>query len=99
MSKIYELSLIFMDLNRNLNTVFYAVIAVSYGTEHFKVFRKISLFCYCQRGEKREKIAGHESDKLIESIKCATNYRAAGRVIFDYQAISNSKKIFYLFFL
>ena len=30
MGKSYELSLIFMHLNRNLNTVFYVVIAVSY---------------------------------------------------------------------
>ena len=37
MSKIYELSLILMHLNRNLNTAFYAVIAVSYGKEYFKV--------------------------------------------------------------
>ena len=37
MSKIYELSLIFTHLNRNLNTVFYAVIVVSYGKEYFKV--------------------------------------------------------------
>ena len=37
MTKIYELSLIFMLLNRNLNTAFYAVIAVSYGKEYFKV--------------------------------------------------------------
>ena len=45
MSKIYELSLIFTHLNRSLNTVFYAVIAVSYGKEYFKVFMKTSLFC------------------------------------------------------
>ena len=45
MSKIYELSLIFTHLNRNLNTVFYAVIVVSYGKEYFKVFTKTSLFC------------------------------------------------------
>ena len=45
-----------------------AVIAVSYGKENFKVFTKICLFCYFQHGEKREKsVAGHESDKLIES--------------------------------
>ena len=45
MSKIYELSLIFTHLNRNLNTVFYAVvIVVSYGKEYFKVFTKTSLF-------------------------------------------------------
>ena len=37
MTKIYELSLIFMHLNRNLNTAFYAVIAVSYGKEYFIV--------------------------------------------------------------
>ena len=37
MTKIYELRLIFMHLNRNLNTAFYAVIAVSYGKEYFKV--------------------------------------------------------------
>ena len=52
----------------NLNTIFYAVIAVSYGKEYFKAFTKISLFCYFQRGEKRDKsVAGRESDKLIES--------------------------------
>ena len=52
----------------NLITVLYAVIAVSYGKENFKVFTKICLFCYFQHGEKREKsVAGHESDKLIES--------------------------------
>ena len=54
MSKIYEFSLIFMHLNRNLSKVFYAVIAVSYGKEYFKVFMKISLFC-CFHGEEREK--------------------------------------------
>ena len=31
MNKIYELSLVFMHLNRNMNTVFYSDIAVSYG--------------------------------------------------------------------
>ena len=52
----------------NLITVLYAVIAVSYGEENFKVFTNICLFCYFQHGEKREKsVAGHESDKLIES--------------------------------
>ena len=38
---------------------------------YLKVFKKISLFCYFQHGEKREKmrrcVEGHESDKLIES--------------------------------
>ena len=57
MSKIYEFSLIFMYLNRNLSKVFYAVIAVSYGKEYFKVFMKISLFCYFL-GEEREKQLG-----------------------------------------
>ena len=33
MSKIYKLSLILMHLNRNLNTAFYAGIAVSYEKE------------------------------------------------------------------
>ena len=57
-----------MYLNRNFNTVFYAVIAVSYGKEYLKVFTKISAFCHFEHGEKREKIvAGHKSDKLIES--------------------------------
>ena len=52
----------------NLITVLYATIAVCYGKENFKVFTKICLFCYFQHGEKREKsVAGHESDKLIES--------------------------------
>ena len=54
-SNIEELSLIFMHFNRNLNTVFYAVIAVSYGKEYFRVFTKISIFGYFQHGEKREK--------------------------------------------
>ena len=81
-----------MHLNRNLNTVFYAVVTVSYGKEHFKVFWKISLFFTVSVEKREKKIAGHESDKLIESKKCATNYRAAGRVFFDYQAIYNSKK-------
>ena len=44
MSKIYEFSLIFMHLNRNLSKVSYAVITVSYGKEYFKVFMNISLF-------------------------------------------------------
>ena len=43
-----------MYLNRNLNTVFYAVIAVSYGKKYLKVLTKISLFSYFQI-EKREK--------------------------------------------
>ena len=52
----------------NLVTVLYAVIALSYGKEDFKVFTKECLFCYFQHGEKREKsVAGHEGDKLIES--------------------------------
>ena len=34
-SNIEDLSLIFMHFNRNLNTVFYAVIAVGYGKEYF----------------------------------------------------------------
>ena len=56
MSKIYKLSLILMHLNRNLNTAFYVVIAVSYEKEYFKVFMKIRLFWYFQHGEKREKM-------------------------------------------
>ena len=56
MSKIYKLSLILMHLNRNLNTAFYAGIAVSYEKEYFKVFMKISLFWYFQHGEEREKM-------------------------------------------
>ena len=56
MSKIYELSLILMHLNRNLNTAFYAVIAVSDEKEYFEVFMKISLFWRFQHGEKREKM-------------------------------------------
>ena len=52
----------------NLITVLYAVIAVRYGKENFKVFTKICFFCYFQHGKKREKsLEGHESDKLIES--------------------------------
>ena len=47
-----------MHLNRNLNTAFYAVIAVSYEKEHFKVFMKISLFWRFKHGEKREKKCG-----------------------------------------
>ena len=82
-----------MHLNRNLNTVFYAVIAVSYGKEYLKVFTKISLFCYFQHGEKREKRrSGHESDKLIESysVRVQPTDRATIRVI-DYQAIYKHK--------
>ena len=45
-----------MHLNRNLNTAFYAGIAVSYEQEYFKVFIKISLFWRFQHGEKREKM-------------------------------------------
>ena len=56
MSKIYELSLVLKHLNRNLNTALYAVIAVSYEKEYFKVFMKISLFWRFQHGEKREKM-------------------------------------------
>ena len=67
MSKIYEFSLIFMHLNRNLSKVFYAVIAVSYGKEHFKVFMKISLFLLLSWRRERTGVAGHEGDKLIES--------------------------------
>ena len=85
MSKIYELSLILMHLNRNLNTAFYAVIAFSYEKEQFKVFIKISLFGTFIM-EKREKkcVAGHESDKLIESYSAQP---VIVRVIFHYQAI------------
>ena len=46
MSKIYELSLIFILLNRNLNIVFYAVKVVSCGKEYSKVFTKMGLLCY-----------------------------------------------------
>ena len=46
---------------------------------------KISLFCYFQHGEKREKsVAGHETDKLVESYG---EQPTKVRVIFDYQAI------------
>ena len=56
MSKMFELSFIFMHLNRNLNTVFL-------WKRILPVFTKISLFCYIQHGEKREKsVAGHEND-------------------------------------
>ena len=83
-----------MYLNRNLNTVFYAVIAVSYGKEYLKVFTKISLFVTFSM-EKREKksVAGHESDKLIESysVRVQQTDRAKIRVIFDYQAIYKHK--------
>ena len=44
-----------MHLNRNLNTTFYAGIAVSYEKEYFKVFMKRSLFWYFEHGEEREK--------------------------------------------
>ena len=46
-----------MHLNRNLNTAFYAGIAVSCEKEYFKVFMKISLLLYLQHGEEREKNA------------------------------------------
>ena len=68
--EINKISLIYETKMRksNLITVLYAVIAVRYGKENFNVFSKICLFCYFQHGEKREKsVAGHESDKLIES--------------------------------
>ena len=69
-----------MHLNRNLNTAFYAGIAVSYEKEYFKVFMKISILWYFQHGEEREKcVAGHESDKLIESYSAQP---AIVRVIF-----------------
>ena len=85
MSKIYELSLTLMHLNRNLNTPFYAVITVSYEKEYLKVFMKINFFWYFQHGEKREKcVGGHESDKLIESYSAQP---ATVPVIFHYQAI------------
>ena len=81
-----------MYLNRNLNTVFYAVIAVSYEKEYLKVFTITSLFSYFQHREKREKsVAGHESDKLIESYSVEPTDRAKIRVIFDYQAIYKHK--------
>ena len=84
-SNIEDLSLIFMHFNRNLNTVFYAVIAVGYGKEYFRVFTKISLFCYFQHGEKRKKsVADHESSELIESYSAQP---VTVRVIFDYHAI------------
>ena len=88
--EINKISLIYETKMRksNLITVLYAVIAVRYGRENFKVFKKICLFCYFHHGEKREKsVAGHESDKLIESYSAQPNYRATVRVIFDYQAI------------
>ena len=66
MSKIYEFSLIFIHLNRNLKTVFYAVIAVSCGKEYFKVFTKIGLFLLLSVWRKK-RVAGQEGDKLIES--------------------------------
>ena len=69
--EINEISLSHETKMRKSNlliTVLYATIAVTYGKENFKVFTKICLFCYFQHGEKREKrVAGHESDKLIES--------------------------------
>ena len=68
--EINKISLIYETKMRksNLITVLYAVIAVRYGKENFKVFTKICFFCYFQHGKKREKsLEGHESDKLIES--------------------------------
>ena len=54
-----------------MNTVFYAVVTVSYGKEYFKVSTKtiLSLLNVTFSMEKRERkkaSAGHESDKLIE---------------------------------
>ena len=68
--EINKISLSYETKIRKSNSikVLYAVVAVSYGKENFKVFTKICLFCYFQHGEKREKrVAGHKSDKLIES--------------------------------
>ena len=63
MSKIFELSFIFMHLNRNLNTVFLRSHSCQLWKRILQVFTKISLFCYIQHGEKREKsVAGHEND-------------------------------------
>ena len=68
MGKIFELSFIFMHLNRNLNTVFSRIHSCQLWKRILQVFTKISLFCYIQHGEKREKsVAGHENDSLIES--------------------------------
>ena len=82
---IEELSLIFIHFNRNKDTVFYAVIAVSYGKEHFRVFTKISFFVTFSM-EKREKksVADHESNELIESYSA---HPVTVRVIFDYHVI------------
>ena len=60
--------------------------------EYLKVFTIISIFSYFQHREKREKsVAGHESDKLIESYSVEPTDRAKIRVIFDYQAIYKHK--------
>lgn len=64
MSKIYELSLIFMLLDRNLNTGFYTVKVVSYGKEYFEVFSKNKPLLLLSVWRK-ESIVSHESNKLI----------------------------------
>ena len=57
MSKVFELSFIFMQLNRNVNTVFfYAVVPVSHGKEYFKCLRRQAFFVTFSI-EKREKKA------------------------------------------
>ena len=63
MSKVFELSFIFMQLNRNVNTVFLRSRTCQLWKIILQVFTKTSLFCYFQHGEKREKsVTGHEND-------------------------------------
>ena len=89
-----------MYLNRNLNTVFYAVIAVSYIKKKKKIWKRIPQSLYENKPffltfsiDKREKksVAGHESDKLVEWYSVEPADRVKIRVIFDYQAIYKHK--------
>lgn len=61
MSKIDEL--ILMHFYRNLNTVFNAVIAVSFGKKINKVVTKIGRFCATVSTEKKKSVIRHEGDE------------------------------------
>ena len=64
MSKVFELSFIFMQLNRNVNTVFFLRSRTCQPWKRIlQVFTKTSLFCYFQHREKGEKsVTGYEND-------------------------------------